>query len=199
MTYPATLLTFGLFAVIACVGCDSSRGRPGPDSEVIPPDQIMEFNVLYASNCAGCHGSEGKGGAAIPLGDPVFLAIADDAAIRQTAANGVPGTPMPAFAKSAGGMLTDKQIDAIVSGIRSWTKPDSMRGACEALLARAAHDVDAATRARLRVQLYSDPDLADRVLPRESATHGLIETARQGGDLAPVLAACLGVTRSIAT
>jgi len=128
MTYPATLLTFGLFAVIACVGCDSSRGRPGPDSEVIPPDQIMEFNVLYASNCAGCHGSEGKGGAAVPLGDPVFLAIADDAAIRHTAADGVPGTPMPAFAKSAGGMLTDKQIDAIVSGIRSWAKPDSMHG-----------------------------------------------------------------------
>jgi hypothetical protein len=76
--------------------------------------------------------------------------------------------------------------------------PESMRGACEALLARAAHDVDAATRARLRVQLYSDPDLADRVLPRESATHGLIETARQGGDLVPVLAACLGVDAKMA-
>ena len=33
--------------------------------------------------------------------------------------------------------------------------PDSMRGACGALLAKAARDVDAATRARLRVQLYS--------------------------------------------
>ena len=70
----------------------------------------------------------GKGGAAIPLGDPVFLAIADDAAIRRTAANGVPGTPMPAFAQSAGGMLTDEQIDAIVGGIRSWAKPDALRG-----------------------------------------------------------------------
>ena len=34
---------------------------------------------------------------------------------------------MPAFAQSAGGMLTDKQIDAIVSGIRSWAKPDAFR------------------------------------------------------------------------
>ena len=71
--------------------------------------------------------------------------------------------------------------------------PASMRSACEALLAKAAHDVDEATRARLRVQLYSDPELASRVLPRESATQGLIETARQGGDLAGPLAAQLGV------
>jgi mono/diheme cytochrome c family protein len=36
---------------------------------------------------------------------------------------------MPAFAQSAGGMLTDKQIDAVVSGIRSWAPPDDLRGA----------------------------------------------------------------------
>jgi mono/diheme cytochrome c family protein len=36
---------------------------------------------------------------------------------------------MPAFAQSAGGMLTDEQIDGIVSGIRkSWSKPDVFRG-----------------------------------------------------------------------
>jgi len=33
---------------------------------------------------------------------------------------------MPAFAQSAGGMLTDKQIDALVRGIRSWEKPDAL-------------------------------------------------------------------------
>lgn len=56
-----------------------------------------------------------------------FLAIADDSVIRRTAADGVSGTSMPAFAQSAGGMLTDKQIDALVSGIRSWAKPDAFR------------------------------------------------------------------------
>ncbi|HXM59250.1 MAG TPA: c-type cytochrome [Terriglobales bacterium] len=128
MKCQAALLAVLLFAIVACIACNSSPGRPSPDSEVIPPEQIIEFSVLYASNCAGCHGSNGNGGAAVSLGDPVFLAIADDAAIRRTAANGVPGTSMPAFAQSAGGMLTDKQIDAIVSGIRSWAKPDTLRG-----------------------------------------------------------------------
>jgi mono/diheme cytochrome c family protein len=36
---------------------------------------------------------------------------------------------MPAFAKSEGGMLTDKQIDGIIRGIRErWSKPDVLRG-----------------------------------------------------------------------
>jgi mono/diheme cytochrome c family protein len=95
---------------------------------VIAPNEIMNFNILYSQNCAGCHDHNGAGGAAISLSDPVFLAIADDATIRRVAANGVSGTPMPAFAQSAGGTLTDKQIDAIVSGIRSWAKPNLLRG-----------------------------------------------------------------------
>ena len=115
-------------AIGACLGCSSSPGRPGPDSEVVPPAEILDFNVLFASNCSGCHGENGKGGAAVPLSDPVFLAIADDDAIRRTGSKGVTGTSMPAFAQSAGGMLTDKQIDAIVNGIRSWAKPDGLRG-----------------------------------------------------------------------
>lgn len=115
-------------AIGACLGCSHAPGRPGPESEVVPPSEILNFNVLYTSNCSGCHGENGKGGAAVPLGDSVFLAIADDETIRRTASKGVVGTSMPAFAQSAGGMLTDKQIDAIVSGIRSWAKPDTLRG-----------------------------------------------------------------------
>ena len=37
---------------------------------------------------------------------------------------------MPAFAQSAGGMLTNKQIEVIVSGIRSrWAKPNALSAA----------------------------------------------------------------------
>jgi len=76
--------------------------------------------------------------------------------------------------------------------------PESMREICETLLAKAARDIDAATRSRLRVQLYSHPDLAQRVLPRGSATQTLIEAARSGKDLVPALAASLGVDRKLA-
>jgi mono/diheme cytochrome c family protein len=90
---------------------------------------VVEFQPLYAANCAGCHGKEGRGGAALGLADPVYLAIADDRVIRNAAANGVKGTAMPAFSQAAGGMLTDAQIDAISKGIRSWSRPGALDGA----------------------------------------------------------------------
>lgn len=72
--------------------------------------------------------------------------------------------------------------------------PDSMKGVCEALLAKAVRDVDAATRARLRVILHADPELAHRVLPRESAGQKLIAAARGRAEtLVDVLAENLGV------
>jgi cytochrome c oxidase cbb3-type subunit III len=127
MTRQPILVIVAIVALAAGIGCSSAPGRPGKDSEVVPPNQIVDFKLLYGQNCAGCHGTDGKGGAAIALADPLFLAIADDSVIRHVAANGVSGTSMPAFAQSAGGMLTDKQIDAIVTGIRACAKPDVFR------------------------------------------------------------------------
>jgi cytochrome c oxidase cbb3-type subunit 3 len=118
---------FTIIVLLACSACTNSSGAPRSGSEVIPPSQVVDFKILYSENCAGCHGVGGKGNAAIALANPVFLAIVDDAVIRRTSANGVPGTPMPAFAQSAGGMLTGAQIDALVRGIRSWAKPDDFR------------------------------------------------------------------------
>jgi cytochrome c oxidase cbb3-type subunit III len=107
-------------------GC-AAPGRPKAGAEVIAPSEITDFATLYSDNCAGCHGAEGRGGAAIGLANPVYLAIADDSIIRKDIATGVRGTAMPAFAESAGGMLTDKQIDLITSGIRSrWSKPGAL-------------------------------------------------------------------------
>lgn len=118
----------GLSALLC--GCANPPGRPVAGDEPVVPSEITDFNVLYGQNCAGCHGDNGKGGAAIALADPVYLAIADDTLVRRATADGISGTSMPAFAQSAGGMLTDKQIAAIVQGIRErWAQPDALRGA----------------------------------------------------------------------
>ena len=106
-------------AALVLASCDLP-GRPGPEPEVLRPEQVLDFATLYSQNCAGCHGAAGKGGAAVSLADPVYLAYADDATVRRVTANGVAHTLMPAFAQSAGGMLTDKQIDVLVRGIRGW-------------------------------------------------------------------------------
>jgi len=117
------------FAVVLCSACNSLPGRPAAGAEVARPSQIVDFNVLFSQNCAGCHGPDGKGGAAIALSDPVYLAIADDSTIRGFITHGIPGTPMSAFAEKSGGMLTAKQIDALVNGIRSWANPAAVKDA----------------------------------------------------------------------
>ncbi len=130
MNQRAILLAVALLATTACGTREGVLGRPQANSQVISPSKIMDFSVLYATNCAGCHGIDGKGGAAIALGDPVYLAIANDATIRRVSADGVRGTAMPAFGQHSGGMLTDDQIEVIVRGIRArWAKPGAVRDA----------------------------------------------------------------------
>ena len=68
-------------AVTLLSGCGTSHGRPRERAETLAPNEILDFATLYAENCAGCHGAEGRGGAAIALANPVYLAIADQAAI----------------------------------------------------------------------------------------------------------------------
>jgi cytochrome c oxidase cbb3-type subunit 3 len=116
-----TLLILGLAA-----GCDRLPGKPTAEERWKPATEITDFSQLYGRNCAGCHGADGRLGAARPLNDPLYLALANGTTLRGAIAQGVPGTAAPAFAQQAGGNLTDKQIDALVEGIRSrWGKSEN--------------------------------------------------------------------------
>ena len=115
-----------------CVGAVllSGCGRPRNIVETLAPNQVVDFHTLYAENCAGCHGPDGRGGAAIGLADPVYLAVADQASMRRAIADGVRGTAMPAFAETSGGLLTNAQIDVIVRETRSrWSRHGVLDGA----------------------------------------------------------------------
>jgi cytochrome c oxidase cbb3-type subunit 3/ubiquinol-cytochrome c reductase cytochrome c subunit len=103
--------------VVAC-GC-VPPGKPNPADKPIMPDQILDFDRLYATNCAGCHGAGGKLGPAPPLKDAMFVDIVPDDALLQVIRAGRAGTPMPPFAKEQGGALTDAQIKVLAEGIKS--------------------------------------------------------------------------------
>ncbi len=93
-----------------------------------------------------------------------------------------------ALAEEVAELLTDWPLDC----------PAEMRGPCEALLARAAREVDEDTKIRLRIRLYADPSLAARILPREPQDRCLVESARAGEDIAPRIARALGLSETIA-
>ena len=122
---------FGAFlTAFLLAGCSNLPGQPTPDSVVTDPDKITDFTYLFKTNCSGCHGADGKGGAALSISDPVYLAVADDAILRKVITNGIRGTSMAAFGKSAGGMLTTEQVEILVHGLREhYGKPDALSGA----------------------------------------------------------------------
>lgn len=124
-----SLIVSALLLVVAGLVACNVPSRPKMEAEVLAPDQLADFDALYTHNCSGCHGGDGRRGPAPALHDSTYLALADDETIRRVATNGVPGTPMAAFAQSAGGLLTDQQIDILVKGIRSrWAKPNALAG-----------------------------------------------------------------------
>jgi mono/diheme cytochrome c family protein len=116
--------------VLALSGCERAPGARAAEGTAPRPDQMMDFKALYATNCQACHGANGHGGPAMELGNPEYQALADDATLKKTISQGMPGTEMPAFAQSAGGMLTDAQVEALIAGMRKeWAKPGVFGGA----------------------------------------------------------------------
>ena len=113
----------------ALVGCERIPGRPGPGPEVVRPNEVLDFPTLFKANCVGCHGENGRNGAAISISNPVYLAVAGEENLKEIIGNGVSGKLMPPFAKSAGGMLTDQQVNVLAHGImQEWNRPDLFAG-----------------------------------------------------------------------
>jgi cytochrome c oxidase cbb3-type subunit III len=116
---------FAIFPMLLMLSC-AAPGQHVAEDTVIRPNEVTDFHLLYAQNCSGCHGTNGQGALSVAIGKPVYLAIADDPTIRRVIEQGTRGTAMPAFSHSAGGFLTDGQIDILVRGIRAWSRPGNL-------------------------------------------------------------------------
>jgi len=128
ITKRCVLAAMVLLATFVVAGCERAPGKPNPEERWVPPAQVTDFNQLYSQNCAGCHGTSGGLGSAPQLNDPLYLAVANPDALREVTAKGVAGTSMPPFAEQSGGSLTEKQIDALVEGMRSqWGRPNDFK------------------------------------------------------------------------
>jgi mono/diheme cytochrome c family protein len=117
-----------VFVLGLTLGCDDLPGKPDPSSRPTPPDQVVDFDQLFARHCAGCHGDDGAHGPAPPLNDPILLAIIPADELLLTIAAGRSGTPMPAFSHRSGGPLTDEQVQTLVGGIKPRWKGDAPLG-----------------------------------------------------------------------
>jgi cytochrome c oxidase cbb3-type subunit 3 len=80
---------------------------------------------LFADTCASCHGSNGEGKEGPALHNRGLLADATDRYLVETIRRGRRGTSMPTFGASstAHRVLSDPEIESIVSFIRTWEEP----------------------------------------------------------------------------
>jgi cytochrome c oxidase cbb3-type subunit III len=125
MRFPALALLVLHTALVA--GCGHAPGYP-PDP-IVRPAEVTDFATLYGENCAACHGANGQDGPAVDLANPEYQALVEDATLRKWISGGMPGTEMPAFARSSGGMLTDAQVNVLIAGMRGrWSRPDAFAG-----------------------------------------------------------------------
>ena len=126
---PVLAATLAVLA-LGATGCQRLLMGPAKLQEHEPrPDQIKDFAVLYGENCTACHGVDGKNGPSLAMNNPLYFGIASEVIVRKWTANGGPGGGMPAFATSAGGLLTDDQVNVIVTGMRQrWAKPAMLVG-----------------------------------------------------------------------
>ena len=115
-----------VLAALCCSAC-SGIGSAQEDMQEVPrPEDVTDFRTLYSENCSACHGENGQNGPSLDLANPVYQSIVDDASLKKWITGGMPGTEMPAFGESAGGFLTDKQVDALVEGMRgNWAKDNA--------------------------------------------------------------------------
>lgn len=81
-----------------------------------------EGETLYKESCATCHGAKGEGKEGPALNNPVLLQSATDRYLVETVIRGRRGTSMPSFrqASTTHRALSDREIEAIVSFIRTW-------------------------------------------------------------------------------
>lgn len=88
------------------------EAAPSPEPEGGDP---AAGTTVYARNCAGCHGEGAVGGGVGPTLISAEIAAKDDGHFRETIANGVEGTAMPAWA----GRLSAQEIEDVIASLRS--------------------------------------------------------------------------------
>jgi mono/diheme cytochrome c family protein len=71
-------------------------------------------SILYDQNCAVCHGPNGEGRVGATLAK-AWSSIRPDLEVKRTIADGIEGSPMPAWSQANGGPLTEAEINNLVA------------------------------------------------------------------------------------
>jgi mono/diheme cytochrome c family protein len=118
-------LIFALITLnIAAIFQLSEQTRVEREAAIIHEEKVRRGAAKYVANCARCHNDDGSGSELAPtLNDIAFLSSVSDEFLQHTITEGRPRTIMPAWGQDEGGLLTDQEIEEVVTFIRNWEIP----------------------------------------------------------------------------
>ena len=92
-------------------------------TDIAPPDVLAQGELVYEENCVACHGENGQGYIGPALNGSAHSWHHPDPLLVSFIRDGIPGTQMPAQRDN----LTDEEIDAVISYMKSWWSPRQRR------------------------------------------------------------------------
>src|SRR5262245_28892292 len=109
MQITTRLLCTGVMVVAFNVGAARARAKNDAD--------VDRGRRLFQGMCTECHGAGGTGGEAPSLNRPRLNHAADDTALANVIANGIPNTAMPRIRR-----FTESELKQLVAYVRSLGK-----------------------------------------------------------------------------
>lgn len=90
--------------------------------------QAAAGEAVFAIHCAACHGASGQGASGPALSNRDWNSLRPDLTIRSLIRQGVPGSAMLGWGETAGGMLTEPQVNDLTALILQWSNSPAGAG-----------------------------------------------------------------------
>ena len=113
----------GVLFLLLVVGLIWQVSSGGTTADIAPPEVLAQGEIVYQENCVACHGENGQGYIGPALNGSAHAWHHPDPLLVSFIRDGIPDTQMPAQRDN----LTDEEIDAVISYMKSWWTPQQRR------------------------------------------------------------------------
>ncbi len=101
----------------------AAAGETEKSIDPTSPELVAQGQVIFTETCAACHGPNGEGDIGSPLNGSAHAWHHMDNQLRSVIRDGIPNTQMVGHKDH----LTDQEIDAVISFIKTWWTPERQR------------------------------------------------------------------------
>ncbi len=116
----AWVLSLGFGLVVVSLGMSFGNGRAASTIDYTSPELVAQGRTIFNETCAVCHGPNGEGDVGSPLNGSAHAWHHVDKQLISFVRDGIPGTAMAGH----GEHLTDQEIGAVISFIKTWWTPE---------------------------------------------------------------------------